>query len=105
MADVIKPVESSESQSEPYLNQTWDADPSETQEWLESLQYIIKSKGPERAKYLLSALEDRAKIDGVEIDMKANTPYINSIAPDQQPAYPGNPVWRSQTLQLLRMMS
>ncbi|MDB4756704.1 pyruvate dehydrogenase (acetyl-transferring), homodimeric type [Mariniblastus sp.] len=90
MADVIKPVENSETQSEPYLNQTTDVDPAETQEWLESMQYVIKSKGPERAKYLLSALEDRAKVDGVEIGMKANTPYINTIAREQQTAFPGN---------------
>ena len=89
MADVIKPA-SSESQAEPYLNQTADIDPGETQEWLESMQYVIKSKGPERAKYLLSALEDRAKVEGVEIDMKANTPYINTISTDQQPRFPGN---------------
>ena len=90
MADVIKPVDSTENQTEPYLNQTTDIDPAETQEWLESLKYVIKSKGPERAKYLLNALEDIAKIQGVEVDLKANTPYINSIAPEQQPAYPGN---------------
>lgn len=91
MADVIKPVENvTDTQAEPYLTQTYDLDPAETQEWLESLQYVIKSKGPERAKYLLSALEDSAKVDGVEVDMKANTPYINSIAPGQQPVFPGN---------------
>jgi len=90
MADVIKPLETDESQTEPYLKQTTDMDPSETHEWLESLQYVIKSKGPERAKYLLSALEDRAKVEGVEVDMKANTPYINSIPPQHQPAFPGN---------------
>ena len=53
------------------------------------MQYVIKSKGPERAKYLLSALEDRAKVDGVEIGMKANTPYINTIAREQQTAFSG----------------
>ena len=73
MADVIKPISGTENQTEPYLHQTTDIDPAETQEWLESLKYVIKSKGPERAKYLLSALEDIAKLQGVEIDLKANT--------------------------------
>ena len=45
MADVIKPVENSETQSEPYLNQTTDVDPAETREWLESMQYVIKNLG------------------------------------------------------------
>jgi len=65
-------------------------DPAETQEWLDSLEYIIKSKGNDRAKYLLSALETRARLEGVDLEMKSNTPYINTINKDQQPAYPGN---------------
>ncbi len=33
-----------------------DPDPDETAEWLESLRYVLKSKGPERVSYLLSVL-------------------------------------------------
>jgi len=55
-----------------------------------TLPYIIKSKGADRAKYLLSALEARARLEGVDLEMKSNTPYINTINKKQQPAYPGN---------------
>ncbi len=67
-----------------------DADPAETKEWLDSLQYILDSKGRERAQYLLSVLQNRAVQDGVELPLQLTTPYINSIPQDQQIAYPGN---------------
>jgi pyruvate dehydrogenase E1 component len=33
-----------------------DGDPAETEEWLNSLDYVLKSKGPERVKYLLQEI-------------------------------------------------
>ena len=67
-----------------------DTDPAETREWLESLEYVLQAKGSERVKYLLAALEERARLQGVDIPIAANTPYINSLPADRQPAYPGN---------------
>jgi pyruvate dehydrogenase E1 component len=91
MSDVIKSSgKSIQDANEPYLKQTVDADPAETQEWLESLEYVLDSKGRDRAKYLLSVLEARARMDGVDLEMKSNTPYINTISPREQPPFPGN---------------
>lgn len=67
-----------------------DIDPAETSEWLGSLDYVFKSKGPDRVRYLVKAIENRARRDGVEIPIDTNTPYVNTIPPDKQPAYPGN---------------
>ena len=67
-----------------------DVDPAETSEWLGSLDYVYKSKGADRVRYLVKALENRARRDGVDIPMETNTPYVNTIPPDRQPAYPGN---------------
>jgi pyruvate dehydrogenase E1 component len=67
-----------------------DADPAETAEWLESLDYVLESKGPERVGQIISALEETANRYGVELPFTATTPYINTIAPDKQPPYPGN---------------
>ena len=89
MADVIKPSEKTQTPN-PYLAQATDIDPAETAEWLESLEYVINSKGTDRAKYLLEALEGRARTEGVDLPTKSNTPYINTIQPEDQPAYPGN---------------
>ena len=67
-----------------------DVDPAETSEWLGSLDYVYKSKGADRVRYLVKALENRARRDGVDIPIETNTPYVNTIPPDKQPAYPGN---------------
>jgi len=67
-----------------------DLDPVETAEWLASLQYVLEAKGPERAKFLLSMLDEVAAGQGVELPFAINTPYINTIPVDRQPQYPGN---------------
>ena len=91
MSDVAKlSGKSIDEANEPYLKQTTDLDPAETQEWLDSLEYVLSSKGPDRAKYLLAMLEARARLEGVDMPSKSNTPYINTIPKSQQPAYPGD---------------
>lgn len=67
-----------------------DVDAAETQEWLASLEYVLQSKGPERVKFLIDQLRDRAAEEGVPLSSDTSTPYINTIAPKDQPAYPGN---------------
>ncbi len=67
-----------------------DADPTETREWLDSLRYVINSRGGDRAAYLLQAIEQEAYRLGVAIPFSATTPYINTIPADRQPPFPGN---------------
>src|SRR5262245_6960485 len=67
-----------------------DLDPAETQEWLDSLDYVLNTKGPERVKQLLAVLDRKARQAGVELPYALNTPYINTIHHTQQPRYPGN---------------
>ena len=67
-----------------------DADPTETREWLDSLRYVISSRGGDRAAYLLHAIEQEAYRLGVPIPFSATTPYINTIPADKQPPFPGN---------------
>jgi pyruvate dehydrogenase E1 component len=66
-----------------------DVDPAETAEWLESLDYVLERKGPERVQQLLTALEQAAIRNGVELPFTATTPYVNTISVDKQPPYPG----------------
>jgi pyruvate dehydrogenase E1 component len=73
-----------------FENQGFDEDPEETAEWLDALQYVLKSQGPDRVKYLMAVLEKTAHLDGVDLPLHANTPYINTIPTDRQPRYPGN---------------
>ena len=67
-----------------------DIDPAETAEWLESLDYVLESRGPERVSQLLAALEAAAVRNGVDLPFTATTPYVNTITPGEQPAYPGD---------------
>ncbi|WP_368861083.1 pyruvate dehydrogenase (acetyl-transferring), homodimeric type [Rhodopirellula halodulae] len=67
-----------------------DIDAAETQEWISSLEYVLQSKGPERVKFLIDQLRDRAAEEGVPLSSDTATPYVNTIPPHEQPAYPGN---------------
>lgn len=67
-----------------------DVDPAETAEWLSSLEYVLQSKGPERVRFLLDQLRDRASTQGVQVPSETETPYVNTIARKDQPAFPGN---------------
>ena len=67
-----------------------DVDSAETQEWISSLEYVLQSKGPERVKFLIDQLRDRAAEEGVPLSSDTSTPYVNTIPPHEQPAYPGN---------------
>jgi pyruvate dehydrogenase E1 component len=62
----------------------------ETREWLESLDYVLQSGGPVRVSRLLRELSDHARRHGVSQPFTANTPYINSIPPQDQPPFPGS---------------
>ncbi|MCB1319767.1 MAG: hypothetical protein KDK34_05920, partial [Leptospiraceae bacterium] len=62
----------------------------ERDEWLESLDYVIKNGGPGRVKQLLRALQNRAAQFGIHLPYAANTPYVNTIPRHEQPRFPGN---------------
>jgi pyruvate dehydrogenase E1 component len=75
----------------PASQQSVDPNELETREWLDSLDYVIqRGGGQERVQGLLERLRIHARQAGIEIPFSANTPYINTIALDQQPVYPGS---------------
>ncbi|QHI70083.1 pyruvate dehydrogenase (acetyl-transferring), homodimeric type [Tichowtungia aerotolerans] len=62
----------------------------EKQDWLDALDELIDSAGAERAKDILHDLQVSAHRKGVRLPFSANTPYINTIPVDEEPAYPGD---------------
>src|SRR3954452_11987958 len=72
------------------IHQLPDIDPQETSEWLESLDSVIDVKGKARAHYLLARLMERARDKGAAVPAMVTTDYINTIAPEQEPWFPGN---------------
>ncbi|ALA60432.1 pyruvate dehydrogenase (acetyl-transferring), homodimeric type [Nitrospira moscoviensis] len=67
-----------------------DTDPQETQEWLDSLDYVLQAQGTDRATYLFDRLRDRLGARGVRVPAPLNTPYVNTIPAADEPPYPGN---------------
>ncbi|PYR26918.1 MAG: pyruvate dehydrogenase (acetyl-transferring), homodimeric type [Acidobacteria bacterium] len=63
----------------------------ETREWLDSLDYVLQSGGPAKVARLLRELTIHARQNGVKLPFTANTPYINTIPPDEQAMMPGSP--------------
>ena len=67
-----------------------DPDPEETQEWLESIDSVLRVYGAERAHYLLECMIDHARRSGAYLPYSPNTAYLNTIPVGQQPEYPGD---------------
>ena len=67
-----------------------DIDPVETQEWLESIDSVLRVEGPERAHFLLERLIDYTRRSGAYLPFKPNTAYVNTISTGQEPDYPGD---------------
>ena len=66
-----------------------DPDPISTQEWVDSILAVQGQQGNEEARRLLLATISAAKSAGVDIEA-INSPYLNTISPSSQGAYPGN---------------
>jgi pyruvate dehydrogenase E1 component len=67
-----------------------DLNPQETSEWIEALDEIVDQVGPDRASYLLERLMEHASNLGVQPPLRWNTPYVNTIPPEEEAAYPGD---------------
>src|SRR3981081_557277 len=67
-----------------------DLDPVETQEWLESIDSVLKLRGAERAHFILERLIDYTRRSGAYLPFKPNTAYVNTIPTGREPDYPGN---------------
>ena len=60
-------------------------------EWVESLDAIVEQYGPAGAREILRSLQNHVLSLNISLDEATlNTPYRNSIPPDDQPAYPGD---------------
>ncbi len=73
-----------------FKEQLPDVDPQETHEWNEAIDSVIDDKGMGRAQYLLYRLLKHARLHGVGLPPTVQTPYINTIPPEQEPWFPGD---------------
>ncbi len=71
-----------------------DSGIDESQRMLDSLEfffeYMFKNKQSAQAPMMLNRLIDRLRDSGVRMPSTVSTPYTNTIAPEDEPAYPGD---------------
>ncbi|MFK3799949.1 alpha-ketoglutarate dehydrogenase [Pseudomonas sp. NPDC088444] len=65
-------------------------DQVEMTEWQEALTSLVDNAGPERAREILDMLAAMGREPSIGWQPSHGTPYINSIAVEQQPAFPGD---------------
>ncbi len=75
---------------DPYSMNHIDSDPEETAEWQESLDAIVAAHGRERARDIMLSLLKRSKELQLGVPMVPTTDYINTIAPENEPEFPGD---------------
>ena len=73
-----------------FKQQLPDSDPVETREWLEALDGVLAAQGRERADFLLRRLLKRARQLHIGLPGLVQSRYINTISPEQEPAFPGD---------------
>ena len=75
---------------DPYSFNTMDSDPTETTEWRESLDAVVAQSGHQRGREIMLSLLKRSKELHLGVPMVPTTDYLNTIAPENEPEFPGN---------------
>ena len=79
-----------------------DADPEETGEWLEALEYVLDNAGIERANFLLERLSSRLTQTGARLPYTITTPYRNTIPANHEAFMPGDLFMERRIRSLIR---
>jgi pyruvate dehydrogenase E1 component len=83
-----------------------DVDPEETQEWIESLDKMVETDGPNRARIVLLKMLERARSHSrLGLSALTSTDYINTIAAEDEEEYPGDAEIERNIRRLLRWNS
>ncbi|WP_104198087.1 pyruvate dehydrogenase (acetyl-transferring), homodimeric type [Cryobacterium sp. M15] len=75
---------------DPYSKNNADSDPEETAEWSQSLDSLVAEHGHERGREIMLSLLKRSKELHLGVPMVPTTDYINTIAPENEPDFPGD---------------
>ncbi|MFH1276951.1 MAG: pyruvate dehydrogenase (acetyl-transferring), homodimeric type [Candidatus Eisenbacteria bacterium] len=84
-----------------FKHQLYDVDPEETKEWIESLDRVLEKEGPNRARFLLRKVLKRARMQHLGLEL-VQTPYINTISPEQEPEFPGDEAMEKRIRRMVR---
>ncbi|MDJ1115366.1 pyruvate dehydrogenase (acetyl-transferring), homodimeric type [Microbacterium dauci] len=75
---------------DPYSQGPQDSDPEETSEWQESLQQLVDARGAGRGREIMLSLLQRSRDLHLNVPQVPTTDYINTIAPENEPDFPGD---------------
>jgi len=79
-----------------------DPDPIETAEWRDAFAALVQVHGPHRARRILDELARVARQQRIGWTPELATPYVNTIAVDAQPAFPGDLAIEERLASLMR---
>ncbi|MDP2407115.1 MAG: alpha-ketoglutarate dehydrogenase [Hydrogenophaga sp.] len=85
-----------------HLTANADTNPDETQEWRDALLSLAATDGPARVRQILDELARLARSQRMGWQPELNTPYINTIAVEDQPAFPGDLAVEERLASLMR---
>ncbi len=85
-----------------FKHQLPDIDPSETDDWLASLDQVVAQEGESRARFLIYKLLKRARQLQIGLPPLTQTRYINTISPEQEPYFPGDEEMERRIRRLIR---
>ncbi len=71
-------------------NQVPDPDADETGEWIEALDHVAAHAGPNRARYLMLRLIERAQELALNVPLPRSTDYVNTIPTRFEAPFPGD---------------
>ncbi|PZO11538.1 MAG: pyruvate dehydrogenase (acetyl-transferring), homodimeric type [Burkholderiales bacterium] len=79
-----------------------DPDPGETLEWRDALLSLAARQGPARVRQILDELARVARGQRIGWQPELNTPYVNTIAVENQPAFAGDLAVEERLASLMR---
>jgi pyruvate dehydrogenase E1 component len=85
-----------------FASQLPDRDPAETAEWREALADIVRTDGAYRAGQVLTSTLAHAAQLRLQMPSLTQTPYVNTIGPADEPAYPGDMAVEKRLRQMIR---
>ena len=84
------------------LAERGDVEPEETAEWRDALVSLVAAHGPARARFILDQLAAMARGPQIGWSPELVTPYVNTIAVDRQPPFPGDLAIEEKLASLMR---
>ena len=88
---------------DPYSFTNIDTDPQETSEWIESLDAVVDARGHDRGRDIMLSLLRRSKELHLGVPMVPTTDYLNTIAAEDEPEFPGDEAIEREYLSLIHI--